>query len=132
MERTSLSGWALSSWLLNKPERDMYLLPHHLLNLMTNEFDPNVLEKFNDYTEDNIDVTCLMLGCMDYRLRTKYQSLGSAYEILSAMKAAYKESATAERFNTFLAMMEAKLVKGTSVSDHVTDHDWLFWKAGKS
>ena len=70
------------------------------------------------HLNDSIDVTCLMLGCMDSNLQKQLMEM-DAYTIIGHLKEIFQEKARIKRFSTIKALLSYKLTTGSSVAPHV-------------
>ena len=75
-------------------------------------------DAYNKHLNDSIDVTCLMLACMNSDLQKQFEEM-DAFMIIGQLKAMFQEQARQERFNTIKAFINCKLAKGSPVSPHV-------------
>ena len=75
-------------------------------------------DAYNKHLNDSVDVTCLMLGCMESELQKQLMEM-EAYTMIGHIKEMFQEKARIERFKTIRALLSCKLTASGSVSPHV-------------
>ncbi|XP_073362656.1 uncharacterized protein [Aegilops tauschii subsp. strangulata] len=68
--------------------------------------------------DDHNLVQCLMLACMSPQLQKRFE-FHKPHDMIRELDALYKETAKSERFDIMKALMECKMVEGSSVGEHV-------------
>ena len=123
IEKDKLNGTNFLDWYRNlrivlKQERKEYILEQPILE----EPDANApraqKDAYTKHANDSVDVTCLMLGCMESELQKQLMEM-EAYTMIGHLKEMFQEKAKTERFNTIRALLSCKLTTSGSVSPHV-------------
>ncbi|KAJ9553261.1 hypothetical protein OSB04_017306 [Centaurea solstitialis] len=70
------------------------------------------------HSDDLLDVGCLMLATMNPDLQTGLMNT-SAYDMIRQLRDMFQTQARTERYDATKAFNECKMIRGTSVSDHV-------------
>ncbi|KAJ9564973.1 hypothetical protein OSB04_000939 [Centaurea solstitialis] len=70
------------------------------------------------HSDDLLDVGCLMLAIMSPDLQTGLMNT-NAYDMIRQLRDMFQTQARTERYDATKAFNECKMIKGTSVSDHV-------------
>ncbi|KAL1217162.1 hypothetical protein V5N11_021495 [Cardamine amara subsp. amara] len=83
---------------------------------MPRESEKNAWDK---HSNDVVDVTCLMLATMNSDLQKQYENVASPIEMITSLKAMFREQARAERYQMVKSLVECKLPKDAPVSPHV-------------
>ncbi|TYK29971.1 Retrovirus-related Pol polyprotein from transposon TNT 1-94 [Cucumis melo var. makuwa] len=100
-----------SLWIVLKQERKLYVLDEALFDK-----EPGVgvtkaqKDTYNKHYKDCIDVTCLMLACMNSELHKQFEKM-DAFTIISQLKTMFEEQARRERFNTIKTFVNCKLAR---------------------
>ena len=67
----------------------------------------------------NLEVSCLMLACMEPELQMQFETNHEVYDMIVALKDMFQTQARTERFNVSKAFLECKLAEGAAVGPHV-------------
>ena len=67
----------------------------------------------------NLEVSCLMLACMEPELQVQFETNHEAHDLIMALKDMFQTQARIERFNVSKAFLECKLAEGAAVGPHV-------------
>src|SRR5687767_944502 len=67
----------------------------------------------------NLEVSCLMLACMELELQMQFETNHEAHDMIMALKDMFQTQARTERFNVSKAFLECKLAEGVAVGPHV-------------
>ena len=124
LEKDKLTGANFLDWHRNlrivlKQERKLYVLDDALPEEEpASNASKAQKDAYNKHLNDSIDVTCLMLACMNSDLQKQFEEM-DAFTIIGQLKAMFQEQARQERFNTIKAFINCKLAKGSPVSPHV-------------
>ena len=70
------------------------------------------------HTDDDVDVQCLMLACMNSKLQKQYEST-NPHDMIMGLRGMFENQARVDMFNTSKALFGSKLAEGASVSPHV-------------
>jgi hypothetical protein len=67
----------------------------------------------------NLEVSCLMLACMEPELQVQFETNHEAHDMIVALKDMFQTQARTERFNVSNAFLECKLAEGATIGPHV-------------
>ena len=123
LEKDKLNGTNFLDWYRNlrivlKQERKEYILDQPVPDEPAANAPKAQKDAYSKHLNDSIDVTCLMLGCMDSNLQKQLMEM-DAYTIIGHLKEMFQEKARIERFSTIKALLSCKLTAGSSVAPHV-------------
>ena len=79
----------------------------------------NVREKYDLWQQANNKARCYMLACMSDVLRTKHESMETAYEIWESLHSMFGQQSVQSRHEATKAYLSTKMKKGSSVREHV-------------
>ena len=122
LEKDKLNGTNFLDWYRNlrivlKQERKEYILDQPVPDEPAANAPKTQKDTYSKHLNDSIDVTCLMLGCMDSNLQKQLMEM-DAYTIIGHLKEIFQEKARIERFSTIKVLLSCKLTVG-SVAPHV-------------
>ena len=123
LEKNKLNGTNFLDWYRNlrivlRQERKEYILDQPIPKEPAANAPRAQKDAYNKHLNDSVDVTCLMLGCMESELQKQLMEM-EAYTMIGHLKEMFQEKAKTERFNTIKALLSCKLTPGGSVSPHV-------------
>ena len=123
IEKDKLNGTNFLDWYINlriilKQEREEYILDQPVPDEPAVNAPKTQKDAYSKHLNDSIDVTCLMLGCMDSNLQKQLMEM-DAYNIIGHLKEIFQEKARIERFSTIKALLSCKLTAGSLVSPYV-------------
>ncbi|KAL1192002.1 hypothetical protein V5N11_014112 [Cardamine amara subsp. amara] len=75
---------------------------------MPRESEKNAWDK---HSNDVVDVTCPMLATMNSDLQKQYENVASPIEMITSLKAMFREQARTERYRMVKSLVECKLPK---------------------
>jgi hypothetical protein len=82
--------------------------------------EPTAVEAaYKKAMDANIEVSCLMLDCMEPELRMQFETNHEVHDMIVALKDMFQTQARTERFSVSKAFLECKLAEGTIVGPHV-------------
>ncbi|KAJ9544262.1 hypothetical protein OSB04_023969 [Centaurea solstitialis] len=117
LEKDKLTGsnfldWERNLMIVLRHERKWYsLLGRHLQQMLR-------LLLGKKHSDDLLDVACLMLATMSPDLQAGLINT-NAYDMIRQLRDMFQTQARTERYDATKAFNECKMIKGTSVSDHV-------------
>ena len=124
LEKEKLNGTNFLNWSRNlrivlKQERKMYVLDNEIPNEPpTNNAPRAKRDAYSKHLNDFVDVTCLMLTTMNYKLQKQFEEM-EAFDMIVHLLGMFQEQARQERLTTTKALNACKMTPGTSVSAHV-------------
>ena len=123
LEKDKLNGTNFLDWYRNlrivlRQERKEYILDQPIPEEPAANASRAQKDAYNKHLNDSVDVTCLMLGCMESELQKQLMEM-EAYTMIGHLKEMFQEKARIERFNTIRALLSCKLTASGSVSPHV-------------
>ena len=123
LEKDKLNGTNFLDWYRNlrivlRQKRKEYILDQPIPEEPTANAPRAQKDAYSKHRNDSVDVTCLMLGCMESELQKQLMEM-EAYTMIGHLKEIFQEKAKIERFNTIRALLSYKLTASGSVSPHV-------------
>ena len=115
---TNFLDWYRNLRIILKQERKEYILNQPILEEPATNAPRAQKDAYNKHLNDSVDVTCLMLGCMESELQKQLMEMES-YTMIGHLKEIFQEKARIKRFNTIRALLSCKLTASGSVSPHV-------------
>ena len=123
LEKDKLNGTNFPDWYKNlrivlRQERKEYILDQPILEEPAVNAPRAQKDAYNKHFNDSVNVTCLILGCMESELQKQLMEM-EAYTMIGHLKELLQEKARIERFNTIRALLSCKLTASSFVSSHV-------------
>ena len=123
LEKDKLNGTNFLDWYRNlriilRKERKEYILDQPIPEDPAANAPRAQKDSYNKHLNDSVDITYLMLGCMESELQKQLMEM-EAYTIIGHLKEMFQEKARIERFNTIRALLSCKLTASGSISPHV-------------
>ncbi|KAJ9543708.1 hypothetical protein OSB04_023415 [Centaurea solstitialis] len=123
LEKDKLTGpnfldWERNLMIMLRNERKWYVLEEPLGEAPPANASAAVRNAHKKHSDDLLDVGCLMLATMSSDLQTGLINT-NAYDMIRQLRDMFQTQARTERYDATKAFNECKMIKGTSVSDHV-------------
>ncbi|KAJ9541519.1 hypothetical protein OSB04_028025 [Centaurea solstitialis] len=123
LEKDKLTGsnfldWERNLMIVLRHERKWYVLEEPLGEAPPANAPAAARNAHKKHSDDLLDVACLMLATMSPDLQTGLINT-NAYDMIRQLRDMFQTQARTERYDATKAFNECKMVKGTSVSDHV-------------
>ncbi|KAJ9568399.1 hypothetical protein OSB04_004365 [Centaurea solstitialis] len=123
LEKDKLTGsnfldWERNLMIVLRHERKWYVLEEPLGEAPPANAPAAARNAHKKHSDDLLDVTCLMLATMSPDLQAGLINT-NAYDMIRQLRDMFQTQARTERYDATKAFNECKMVKGTSVSDHV-------------
>ncbi|KAJ9558523.1 hypothetical protein OSB04_013137 [Centaurea solstitialis] len=123
LEKDKLIGPNFLDWERNlmialRHERKWYVLEEPLGEAPPANAPAAVRNAHKTHSDDLLDVACLMLATMGPDLQTGLINT-NAYDMIRQLRDMFQTQARTERYGATKAFNECKMIRGTSVSDHV-------------
>ncbi|KAJ9557909.1 hypothetical protein OSB04_012523 [Centaurea solstitialis] len=123
LEEDKLTGsnfldWECNLMIVLRHERKWYVLEEPLGEAPPANAPDAARNAHKKYSDDLLDVGCLMLATMSPDLQTGLINT-NAYDMIRQLRDMFQTQARTERYDATKAFNECKMIKGTSVSDHV-------------
>ncbi|KAJ9544786.1 hypothetical protein OSB04_024493 [Centaurea solstitialis] len=123
LEKDKLTGpnvldWERNLMIVLRHERKWYVLEEPLGEAPPANATAAVRNAHKKHSDDLLDVGCLMLATMSPDLQTGLINT-NAYDMIRQLREMFQTQARTERYDATKAFNECKMIKGTSVSDHV-------------
>ncbi|KAJ9548848.1 hypothetical protein OSB04_021391 [Centaurea solstitialis] len=123
LEKDKLTGSNFLDWERNlmvvlRHERKWYVLEEPLGEAPPANAPAAARNAHKKHSDDLLDVACLMLATMSPDLQAGLINT-NAYDMIRQLRDMFQTQARTERYDATKAFIECKMVKGTSVSDHV-------------
>ncbi|KAJ9547039.1 hypothetical protein OSB04_019582 [Centaurea solstitialis] len=123
LEKDKLTGpnfldWERNLMIVLRHERKLYVLEEPLGEAPPANAPAAARNAHKKYSDDLLDVACLMLATMSTDLQAGLINT-NAYDMIRQLRDMFQTQARTERYDATKAFNECKMIKGTSVSDHV-------------
>ncbi|KAJ9552032.1 hypothetical protein OSB04_016077 [Centaurea solstitialis] len=123
LEKDKLTGpnfldWERNLMIVLRNERKWYVLEEPLGEAPPANAPAAARNAHKKHSDDLLDVACLMLATMSPDLQTGLINT-NAYDMIRQLRDMFQTQARTERYDATKAFNECKMIKGTSVSDHV-------------
>ncbi|KAJ9552518.1 hypothetical protein OSB04_016563 [Centaurea solstitialis] len=123
LEKDKLTGsnfldWERNLMIVLRHERKWYVLEEPLGEAPPATAPAAARNAHKKHSDDLLDVACLMLATMSPYLQAGLINT-NAYDMIRQLRDMFQTQARTERYDATKAFNECKMVKGTSVSDHV-------------
>ncbi|KAK8951727.1 hypothetical protein KSP39_PZI004223 [Platanthera zijinensis] len=123
LEKDKLSGTNYMDWYRNlrivlRQERKLYVLEEEAPEVPTENSSRADKDTYKKYTDDALDVECLMLATMNSELQKQHENMGCK-EIDEHLKKMFQGQARQERFDVTKALFQCKMGVRDSVGTHV-------------
>ncbi|KAJ9545055.1 hypothetical protein OSB04_024762 [Centaurea solstitialis] len=123
LEKDKLTGsnfldWECNLMIVLRHERKWYVLEEPLGEAPPANAPAAARNAHKKHSDDLLDVACLMLATMSPDLQAGLINT-NAYDMIRQLRDMFQTQAHTERYDATKAFNECKMVRGTSVSDHV-------------
>ncbi|KAJ9565839.1 hypothetical protein OSB04_001805 [Centaurea solstitialis] len=123
LEKDKLTGsnfldWERNLMIVLRHERKWHVLEEPLGEAPPANAPAAARNAHKKHSDDLLDVACLMLATMSPDLQAGLINT-NAYDMIRQLRDMFQTQARTERYDATKAFNECKMVKGTSVSDHV-------------
>ncbi|KAJ9548675.1 hypothetical protein OSB04_021218 [Centaurea solstitialis] len=123
LEKDKLTGsnfldWERNLMIVLRHERKWYVLEEPLGEAPPANAPAAARNAHKKHSDDLLDVACLMLATMSPDLQAGLINT-NAYDMIRQLRDMFQTQARTERYDATKAFNECKMIKGTSVSDHV-------------
>ncbi|KAJ9547444.1 hypothetical protein OSB04_019987 [Centaurea solstitialis] len=123
LEKDKLTGsnfldWERNLMIVLRHERKWYVLEEPLGEAPPANAPAAARNAHKKHSDDLLDVVCLMLATMSPDLQAGLINT-NAYDMICQLRDMFQTQARTERYDATKAFNECKMIKGTSVSDHV-------------
>ncbi|KAJ9554196.1 hypothetical protein OSB04_018241 [Centaurea solstitialis] len=123
LEKDKLTGpnfldWERNLMIVLRHERKWYVLEEPLGEAPPANAPAAAKNAHKKHSDDLLDVACLMLATMSPDLQAGLINT-NAYDMIRQLRDMFQTQARTERYDATKAFNECKMIKGTSVSDHV-------------
>ncbi|KAJ9557887.1 hypothetical protein OSB04_012501 [Centaurea solstitialis] len=123
LEKDKLTGpnfldWERNLMIVLRHERKWYVLEEPLGEAPPANAPAAARNAHKKHSDDLLDVACLMLATMSPDLQARLINT-NAYDMIRQLRDMFQTRARTERYDATKAFNECKMIKGTSVSDHV-------------
>ncbi|KAJ9542822.1 hypothetical protein OSB04_029328 [Centaurea solstitialis] len=123
LEKDKLTGpnfldWERNLMIVLRHERKWYVLEEPLGEAPPANALAAARNAHKKHSDDLLDVACLMLATMSPDLQAGLINT-NAYDMIRQLRDMFQTQVRTERYDAIKAFNECKMIKGTSVSDHV-------------
>jgi hypothetical protein len=117
LNQNNFVDWFRNLRIVLKHEKKSYVLDDPIPD-EPEEGDDEALLNWVKYTEDSVQVACLMLASMTPELQKDFENHG-AYDMITQLKEMFQQKARVERFETVRALHACRMDESQSVSSYV-------------
>ncbi|KAJ9567563.1 hypothetical protein OSB04_003529 [Centaurea solstitialis] len=110
--------WERNLMIVLRHERKWYVLEEPLGEAPPANAPAAARNAHKKHSDDLLDVACLMLATMSPDLQAGLINT-NAYDMIRQLRDMFQTQARTERYDATKAFNECKMIKGTSVSDHI-------------
>lgn len=115
---TNFVDWYRNVRIVLKGVKKDYVLEASLGDPPADNATDEAVNLFQQRSDDYITVQCALLAAMEPELQKRFENWGP-FETVTELKGMYGKQARAERFEISQALLDCKMVDGSSVSAHV-------------
>jgi hypothetical protein len=124
LEKDKLNGTNYVDWICNlrivlKAEKKEEILDTPLPDAPADNAPAAEKNTYKRACDADLEVSCLMLACMEPDLQMQFDNNHAAYDTMVALNDMFQTQARTERFNVSKAFAETKLTEGAVVGPHV-------------
>ena len=124
LEKDKLNGTNYMDWIRNlrivlRADKKEDVLDTPLPEEPTDDAPAAIKNAYKKACDANLEVSCLMLACMEPELQMQFETNHAAYDMIVALRDMFQTQARTKRFNVSKAFVESKLAEGTAVGPHV-------------
>src|SRR5688572_12469993 len=124
LEKDKLNGTNYSDWIRNlrivlRADKKEDVLDTPLPPVPADDASAAVKAAYKKAFDANLEVSCLMLACMEPELQMQFETNHEAHDMIVPLKDMFQTQARTERFNVSKAFLEGKLAEGAAVGPHV-------------
>ena len=120
LEKDKLNGTNYADWIHNlrivlRAEKKKDVLDTPLLEELADDAPTAERTAYRRASDANLEVSCLMLACMEPELQMQFETNHEAHDMIVALQDMFQTQARTERFNVSKAFAETKLAEGAPV-----------------
>ena len=124
LEKDKLNGTNYTDWIRNlrivlRAEKKEDVLDTPLPEEPTDDAPAVAKNAYKKACDNNLEVSCLMLACMEPELQMQFETNHEAHDMIMVLQDMFQTQAKTEMFNVSKSFVETKLAKGTTVGPHV-------------
>ncbi|XP_066311188.1 uncharacterized protein [Miscanthus floridulus] len=124
LEKDKLNGTNYADWIRNlrivlRAEKKEEILDTPLPDEPADNAPAAEKNAYKKACDANLEVSCLMLACMEPDLQLQFDNNHAAHDMIMALNDMFQTQARTERFNVSKAFAETKLAEGAAVGPHV-------------
>jgi hypothetical protein len=124
VEKDKLNGTNYTDWIRNlrivlRDEKKEDILDTPLPEEPTDDATAAVKNAYKKVCDNNLEVSCLILACMESELQMQFEINHEAHNMIMVLQDMFHTQARTEKFNVSKAFIESKLVEGAAVGPHV-------------
>src|SRR5664279_4437422 len=115
---TNFADWYRNVRIVMKGAKKDYVFEATLGDAPYDNATQTVLDLFQQRSDDYIGVQCAILAAMEPELQKRFENWGP-YETIVELQGMFQKQARSERFEISQALLNCKMVEGSSVNAHV-------------
>jgi hypothetical protein len=124
VEKDKLNGTNYTDWIRNlrivlRAEKKKDVLDTPLPEEPADDATAAVKNAYKKACDNNLEVSCLMLACMEPELQMQFETNHETHDMIVALQVMFHTQARTGRFNVSKAFVESKLAEGATVGPHV-------------
>ncbi|CAD6253421.1 unnamed protein product [Miscanthus lutarioriparius] len=124
IEKDKLNGTNYADWIRNlrivlRTEKKEDILDSPLPDEPADNAPAAEKTAYKKACDADLEVSCLMLACMEPDLQMQFDNNHAAYNMIVALNDMFQTQARTERFSVSKAFVESKLAEGATVGPHV-------------
>src|SRR5919201_2426045 len=117
LEKDKLNGTNYADWIRNlrivlRAEKKEEYLDTPLPDEPADDASAAVKNTYKKACDADLEISCLMLACMESDLQMQFDNNHSANDMIVALEDMFQTQARTERFNVSKALAETKLAEG--------------------
>jgi hypothetical protein len=111
--------WIRNLRIFLRAEKKKDVLDTLLLEEPTNDATVDVKNAYKKACDNNSEVSCLMLACMEPEPQMQFEMNHEAHDMIVTLQDMFQTQARTEKFNVSKAFVKSKLAEGAAVGPHV-------------
>ena len=119
LEKDKYSDWIRNLRIVLRADKKEDVLDTPLPPVPADDASAAAKAAYKKAFDANLEVSCLMLACMEPELQMQFETNHEAHDMIMALKDMFQTQARTERFNVSKAFVESKLAECAAVGSRV-------------
>jgi hypothetical protein len=115
LNETNYADWIRNLRIVLRAEKKEEYLDTPLPDEPADDASAAVKNAYKKACDADLEISCLMLACMESDLQMQFDNNHSANDMIVALEDMFQTQARTERFNVSKALAETKLAEGAAV-----------------